>query len=246
MSETIVSKRDDISLSGPKVRASEAVVALVRVFIETNNFAPGDALPPERELAKSFGVSRHTLREALRIMEERGVVVSRRGSGTYIAPVTLPQLQSALLQCLQSEVRHLKEIFQFRELLEPQVAALAAAVASPEDIDRLRELVETQEKTRNQSELNELDTEFHMVIAYASGNTLLGDMISQVSRDLKKARTTHLIDKTRQDLSLAGHKAILNALCKRDPAEAEGAMRDHIFGIGDWIFNKYRADAGLS
>lgn len=228
-------------VSGPQVKASEAALSRVRSFIETGGFRPGDTLPSERDLAKRFQVSRHTLREALRVMEARGVLLSRRGSGTYIAPVSAARLRAALTDCLRSERATVHEIFQFRQLLEPQVAALAAVAATGAQIAALRALVERQAATRSDKALNEIDTRFHTLIAEATGNSILGDMTAQITRGLREIRAEHRIDDLRRDLSLQGHRVLIDALARRDADGAQAAMRDHIAGIGNMILARYDA-----
>ncbi len=221
---------------GKAAKASDSTLSKVRLFIESNHYSPGDALPPERELAARFNVSRHTLREALRVMEERGILVSKRGSGTFIADFSAAGLRQALANCVSGEVAQLVEIFQFREILEPQVAALAARMSTRSDIEQLDALIAQQVATVDPGQLMEIDVSFHAVIARATGNALLCDLVEKINHALNLARAAHLIDKGRQAISIAGHRAILAAIRNGNEDEARVAMETHIQEIRGAVF----------
>ncbi|NRA87897.1 MAG: FadR family transcriptional regulator [Rhizobiales bacterium] len=163
----ITENSNTLGNSTPSRPAYEEAAIKLRNYIEKNQFNPGDNLPPERKLAEQFKVSRHTLRQAFRVMEEKGILVSKRGSGTYIAPNSLIGLKQSLATCLDSETDQLNEIFEFRKILEPQVAALAAKNHKPFHVDALKNLIGQQILTIEPVQLKQIDRQFHAMIAFS-------------------------------------------------------------------------------
>lgn len=222
-------KSADLKLPHNSMRpVHEETASKVRLYIEANNYSPGDVLPAERLLAQEFQVSRHTLREALRVLEERGILISKRGSGTYIAPMSHAGLKQLLASCVATERDRLEEIFQFREILEPQVVALAAKMATPSHIDELESLIRQQAEATDIAQMREIDIQFHMALARATGNSILTEMVQGIHNTLGLVRSEHLISRRRQKISLAGHQMLIEAIRQRDPQMAIEAMRDHL------------------
>ena len=110
----------------------------LRQFMAENHFRDGDKLPPERALAESFGVSRNSVREAIHALAERGLLESRHGDGTYVRVPDMEPLRSAILEAVDSEGHMFDEVMEYRRILEPAVAELAALRRTPEQLDRLK------------------------------------------------------------------------------------------------------------
>ena len=104
----------------------------LRQFMAENHFRDGDKLPPERALAESFGVSRNSVREAIHALAERGLLESRHGDGTYVRVPDMEPLRSAILEAVDSEGHLFDEVMEYRRILEPAVAELAALRRTPE------------------------------------------------------------------------------------------------------------------
>lgn len=135
-----------------KTKLHEQIVIQIQTLIEKGRLKHGDQLPPERELAAIFKVSRHSVREAIRVLEHKKVLKSRPGSGTYIIIENESSVIEFLAKAINKEKNTLSEIFQFRELLEPQIAGLAARNATEEDISILQDILERQQKELNNIE----------------------------------------------------------------------------------------------
>lgn len=129
-----------------KTKLHEQIVEQVQLLIEKGRLKHGDQLPPGRELASIFKVSRHTVREAIRILEQKKILKSRPGSGTDIILEDESSVVELLARAIFREKNSLSEIFQFRELLKPQIAGLAAQNATQKDISVLEDILNRQKK----------------------------------------------------------------------------------------------------
>ncbi|WP_085904509.1 FadR/GntR family transcriptional regulator [Kiloniella majae] len=217
--------------SASTVRAYEDVIAKIRKLISDENMGPGDALPSERRLSDLFAVSRHSVREAIRVLQEQGVLAPKRGSGNYIRSSSREELTRALSSLVSGDARRLFEVFQLRELMEPQIAALAAEMILPEQLAEMDQLLRTQMTTEDLSELQKIDRNFHALIAKATGNALLSDLMDKISASMDPSRTEGHQSDERRVASITGHCRILKALQAHDPVAAAEAMRDHINDI---------------
>src|SRR5918997_410669 len=127
-----------------RIRIHEEVFNQIRQLIEAGRFRARDQLPSERELAETFKVSRTSVREALRALESQGLVVSRTGTGNFVADLPVESLIGPLARLLIDEKRALADVFEMRKLIEPHIAALAAARATRTDIVQLKKIVAKQ------------------------------------------------------------------------------------------------------
>ncbi|MFA6810315.1 MAG: FadR/GntR family transcriptional regulator [Desulfoplanes sp.] len=210
----------------------EQLADRIRTMIEQGELCPGDRLPAERTLAQTFQVSRNSVREAIKQLEERGVLESRIGAGTYVATEDQETLVKTLAGELEKGKKKLREIFEIREILEPQIAALAAERISLQDIRLLEQLVAAQKKALgNITSFSKLDTRFHTLLTKTTRNSILAQVFEKLRKILKESRSEPLMNASRQAISIPGHEAILNALKNHDPVQAAKAMRDHIADI---------------
>jgi GntR family transcriptional repressor for pyruvate dehydrogenase complex len=215
-----------------KTKLHEQIVDQVQLLIQNGRLKHGDQLPPERELAGVFKVSRHTVREAIRILEQKNILKSRPGSGTYIILEDESSVVEYLAKAIFKEKNTLAEIFQFRELLEPQIAGLAAKNATPKDISILEEILEKQKKEfGNPNVSKELDEKFHLALAKATGNSVLLQVSELFGHILLQSRGEHSQSPYRNELSIQGHKKILDAIKSEDAAAANELMACHLHAI---------------
>jgi GntR family transcriptional repressor for pyruvate dehydrogenase complex len=201
----------------------EEIVIQLAELIRQGQLQPGDRLPPERELADRFGVSRSSVREALRILELHGLVARRPGTGTVIASGTPQGLIRSLTQLA------LHDIIELRLIVEPAVAALAAERASPADISRLEDILREQEAQIQRGETGAAaDAAFHLAIAQATHNRALVRLAEALAEILAVSRDPCVQTPQRSRLSLQSHRQILGAIKGGSPAAARQAMEDHI------------------
>jgi len=212
-----------------RTRLYQDIVGQIQEFIQEGILKPGDKLPPERELADRLQVSRSSLREAMRALELRGVVVSRPGAGTFISTESLDTLMSIIAFSHAGTKDGLNDIFEVRHLLEPQIAALAAARATQADIQRMEEALEEQEREIGRGETGVVgDTSFHFAMARATQNWALVKVMSTISDILRQSRDQSLETPGRPQRSLASHRHILNMMQQRDVEAARSSMEHHI------------------
>ena len=215
-----------------KTKLHEQIVDQVQLLIENGRLKHGDQLPPERELAGIFKVSRHTVREAIRILEQKNILKSRPGSGTYIILEDESSVVEFLAKAIFKEKNTLAEIFQFRELLEPQIAGLAAKNATPKDISILEEILEKQKKELGNLNVSKaLDEKFHLALAKATGNSVLLQVSELFGHILLQSRHEHSQSPYRNKLSIQGHKKILDAIKSGDSKASNELMAGHLQAI---------------
>jgi GntR family transcriptional repressor for pyruvate dehydrogenase complex len=204
----------------------------------TEDLTPGDLLPPERELAQLLGVSRGSVRDAIRSLELMGLLEPRQGIGTLIcnpASGAGTPLATALIQ----KRKMIGELLEVRKMIEPPLAARAARHATSDEIADLKNILSRQEAKVRQGELGiEEDSEFHYSIALASDNSVLLKVVDVLMDLLRETREHSLQADGRQEKSLAGHYRILSALKQGDAAAAEAAMRRHLQEIEEVVLKK--------
>lgn len=210
-------------------------VDLERLILE-GALGPGDRLPPERELAEHFGVSRVSIREALRELENRGLIDRKPGRGTVVLrPGEAAGLPDDVLGIVASLRPELHDIMELRVIVEPPIARITASRATPRDIAQLRELTEEMEKDTTKERYAELDRAFHQSIAQYTHNPLLALINEQIAQQISPSRANRYQTRERREVSSAAHRRIFEAIAARDPALAEHEAREHVLAISKQI-----------
>ncbi len=209
-------------------RLSEDVAKRIEQLILEKS-AVGDKLPPERELAERFGVSRSSVRDAVRTLELMGLVERRQGSGTVVRDLSAESLINPLASMLVRKRKLVGELLDVRKIIEPPLAARAALHASADEVAELEEILARQERKLERGEVAiEEDSEFHYGIAMAADNSVVLHVLDVLMDLLRETRERSLQVAGRPQKSLAGHRRILAAIRRHDAAAAETAMRRHI------------------
>ena len=198
----------------------------------------GDLLPPERELVRVLGVSRDSVRNAIRTLELMGLVEPRQGVGTVVCgPAAKPA--NPLATALLEKRKMVAELIEVRKMIEPPLAACAAMHVSRDAIADMDDILLRQEAKVLGGELGiEEDSEFHYAIALASENSVILKVVDVLMDLLRETRESSLQVEGRQEKSLAGHHRILSALKLGDAAAAESAMRRHLQEIETVVLKK--------
>lgn len=201
------------------------IIRLLEATIRSGKLRPGERLPAERQLASGYQVSRNTVREAIKALAEKGVLVSRRGAGTYVAPDAL----GCLVEGAARRQRRLREVFELRKILEPQIAALAAARITEQQMAEIETVLARQLEaiTAGRDQVS-LDERFHSLIAKASANSVLCEVYTTLHGVLAESRIQELQSPERNRRSLAHHTAIVAALREHAPEQAAELMRSHM------------------
>jgi GntR family transcriptional repressor for pyruvate dehydrogenase complex len=206
----------------------DEIVAMIENLIKSGKLKAGERLPSERYLAETFKVSRNTVREAIKALAEKAVVVSRRGAGTYVAEGAL----SCMIDGVTRRHLRLQEVFELRKILEPQIAGLAAQRITDETISALEQLVLQQKRALDTgADQVELDERFHRLIVGACGNSVLVDVYETLHDVLAESRIRELQTRERNKRSLESHRKLIRALKKRTPDEAAEIMRQHMLQV---------------
>ncbi|HXZ39595.1 MAG TPA: FadR/GntR family transcriptional regulator [Terriglobales bacterium] len=202
---------------------------------------PGDKLPSERELAENLGVSRSSIRDAIRSLELLGLVEPRQGAGTVVREISADTLMNPLTNVLRHKMELVGELLDFRKMLEPPLAARAATHASDEELEEMEEILRRQETKLRGGELAiEEDSEFHYSIAMASGNSVVLKVLDVLMDLLRDTRERSLQLEGRPQKSLAGHRRVLAAIKRRDAEAAKAAMRRHIEDVEEIVLTEFQ------
>lgn len=230
----------------------QQIVRQIEEMILRRELAPGDRLPTERELAKSFGVSRTTLRQALAALQAKGLIESHIGSGTYARTESKEFAVARFAYLLEEQHLPLAEALEVRTLLEPQVARLAAERATPallQDIEvallqletAIKETVDRNHKPASSGLLHgadrviEADSAFHHAVCKAANNQILINILEAIREALRESRRLSLQTISGWQVSLVDHRRIYEAIRDQDPATAAAAMFDHVKNVRDMV-----------
>jgi GntR family transcriptional repressor for pyruvate dehydrogenase complex len=213
-------------------RIYEEIVRQIKAMIAEGRLASGDRLPPERELAEKFLVSRTSVREALRALESLGLVEIRPGEGTFIREASLDHLIEPLALVMASQREAIAELFEARRLIEPAIAGLAAARATPDEIQEMQRILESQAREVAAGRTGVIqDAQFHAAIGRAAHNEAITRIAHAVMDLLTQSREESLNTPGRPTRSHQDHRRILEAIARRNGGGAEEAMRDHIAAV---------------
>ncbi|TCK44890.1 GntR family transcriptional regulator [Leucobacter luti] len=218
-------------------------VDLERLILE-GDLAPGEKLPAERELAQLLSVSRVSIREALRELENRGLIDRKPGRGTIIlAPGETASAADEVIEAFSATRSELTDIMELRAIVEPPIARITASRAQPRDLTQLEELVKAMELDVTKERYAELDRAFHQAIAQYTHNPLLSLINEQIANQIAPSRASRYQTKARRQASSVAHRRIFEAIAARDGALAEEEARAHVHDISRQIARAADASA---
>jgi GntR family transcriptional repressor for pyruvate dehydrogenase complex len=211
-------------------RLYEQIVQQIEQSIQDGDLKEGDRLPSERELALQFGVSRTAVREAVKALHEKGLVEAYPGKGTFITSATshsMRQTMGRLMKAGQSEGT--PDLAEVREILEPEIAALAASRANEENFAAMREAIAVMDEARRDPDaFIEADLDFHLALAEAAANPLILSLIDSIVGLLREQRIGIFHVDGGPERGQYHHKRILEAVERGDSHGARDAMRAHL------------------
>lgn len=196
-------------------------------YIMQKPVEPGQKIPNEFELAKQFGVGRSTIREAVKGLVSRGILEVRRGSGTYVINTNSFEDDPLGLGKMEDKYKMALDLFEVRLMIEPEIASLACRNASEEELRKLKKLCdETEQLYRGGHNHINKDIEFHTCIAHCSKNQVVETLVPVINTAVYTfANLTHRLLK---EETLETHRAITDAILKRDSVGARCAMMMHL------------------
>ena len=206
------------------------IVQQIEESILNGTLKPGDQLPPEREMAVRFGVSRTAVREAVRTLHQRGLVEAYSGRGTFVTNGTSQAIRSSLdLMMKISQPSGPTPLVEVREILEPEIAALAANRWEEVHLAMMREAIAVMDRERSDGEaFIEADLDFHLALAEAAANPLILSLIDSIGGLLREQRMRIFYVEGGPERGQFHHKRILEAVEQRNPERAREAMRAHL------------------
>ena len=230
-------------------KLSNSVVRQIEQLILRGILRPGERLPSERDLADKLGVSRPSLRDAIADLADRGLLVSRAGSGVFVADVLGSAFSPALTQLFSTHDEAVIDYISFRRDMEGLAAERAATLGSETDlklIDTIFGKMEQAHQKRDPSDEAQLDAEFHMAIIEASHNVIMLHMLRSMFELLRQGvfynRQVMFRNRMTRDQLLDQHRAINAAIQARDPAAARAAVAAHMAYVEQAFHDQMRAE----
>ncbi|KZE91138.1 HTH-type transcriptional regulator LutR [Microbacterium sp. TNHR37B] len=216
---------------------TDEAIEKIKAMIVSGELAPGDRLPPEKELSERLGLSRNSMREAVKALEVIRVLDVRRGDGTYVTSLE-PRL---LLEAISFVVdmhddASLLEIFQVRRILEAQATGAAAQRAEPEDVAALEAELQAVARDTDIETLVEHDVRFHGAIVALGGNRYLASLVESLTSHTVRARVWRgLTQDGAVERTLHEHRAIVDAIAAGDVELATSLATAHVAGVEQWL-----------
>lgn len=230
-------------------KLSNSVVRQIEQLILRGILRPGERLPSERDLAEKLDVSRPSLREAIAELAERGLLVSRAGSGVFVAEVLGSAFSPALTHLFSTHDEAVFDYISFRRDMEGLAAERAATFGSETDlklIDTIFGKMEIAHQKRDPSDEAQLDAEFHMAIIEASHNVIMLHMLRSMFDLLRQGvfynRQMMFKNRMTRDQLLDQHRAINAAIQARDPVAARAAVGAHMAYVEQAFHDQMRAE----
>ncbi|HKV02025.1 MAG TPA: FadR/GntR family transcriptional regulator [Ktedonobacteraceae bacterium] len=214
------------------VRVFEQVAEQIEKRILDGELRSGDRLPTERHLAEQFHVSRTAVREAMKILAQKGLVDMRPGRGTIVIDGANAAMQDSIdlvMKLRLGEVGGSNNLVEVREILEVEIAALAAARAAEKEIAAMREAVKIMDESLDDADaFIAADNRFHEALAQATQNTLIFILVNSIVNLLSEQRKQIFDVEGGPQRGQIHHKRILESVIRRDPQAARDAMRSHL------------------
>lgn len=216
-----------VQMARQGVRLGDRVAEELLRAIQLYQFAPGERLPPERELAATFEVSRDAVREGLRILEAQHYVEIRRGK--YGGAVVRAPEMGVVSDRIMANPGQLFELLTFRRLIEPEAAFLAASVIEADDLSAIRDCIEQMRQQQPEPRYRMFDVRLHLTIARASGNSYVYDAVKMIRCGLAPGLDVLSDSPAGRARANREHEELLEALEARDGEAVRTMMSHHVF-----------------
>jgi len=210
-------------------RVSDEIVNQVKNLISKGTLKPGDQLPPERELIKQFGVSRPTLREALKSLIAMGFLEVAQTKRTFVKSVISDRMQDPLTLLIKTDTQKIFDLIEVRKALEAWSAFLAAERATEDDIKQLESIIKEMKTAAEKGRFWEKeDADFHLAIAQATHNTIQTHIMSTIYDLLRESVAKVFTDQAKLKRLLHQHYRIFSAIKNHSPEKARDRTLEHL------------------
>jgi GntR family transcriptional repressor for pyruvate dehydrogenase complex len=211
-------------------RLYEQIVEQIEQQILSGNIRFGDRLPSERELGEQFGVSRTAVREAMKALVQRGLIEVRPGRGTFVTAGTSMAVRTSLGFMIRIEnLEGTRNLVEVREILEPEIASLAAQRATGDNKKAMQEAIDVMDANLDDADaFIEADLDFHLALAEGTQNTLILILIDTLVDVLRELRIRTSLVEGGLNRAQHHHKQILEAVMLGDPNQARKRMQLHL------------------
>jgi GntR family transcriptional repressor for pyruvate dehydrogenase complex len=216
---------------GDRELLSKQVCSAIEEAIRSKKFVPGAKLPSELELCHLFGVSRTAVREALRMLSAKGLISIYKGKGIYVRGLSPEYVKDSMHNYLEMKTtnNNALEVIQARIIIEPSIAEYAAINRSEEDLAAMLENIEAMKKNNDQAEHARLDSDFHLLIAEASGSHIMPLILEPIHRLMPKIKKEIMsVIPGAKEAAITWHKKVIDAISSKDPKAAYFAMKHHL------------------
>lgn len=216
---------------------TDDAIAKIKQMILSGRLAPGGRLPREADLAAELGLSRNSLREAVKALSVFRILEVRQGDGTYVSslePAILLDAMGFLMEFHSDD--SILQVLQVRRILEPVATGMAASLRTDEQLEQLRAMAARDTLDTSAQDLVDHDLAFHSAIAAASGNPVLAGMLDSISMPTSRARVWRGL--TQQDAvasTIEQHRGIVEAIAAGDAELAHARALVHIAGVQEWL-----------
>lgn len=219
------------------VALTDEAILRIKEMIVSGQLSPGDRLPREADLAETLGLSRNSLREAVRALALINILDVRQGDGTYVTSLDPNLLLDALTFVVDfHRDDSVLEFLRVRRILEPAAAAMAAQRVTAEEVREMQAVIDASHPDSSPEELLALDIDFHRLVSVASGNSVLASLIEGLSSPTNRARIWRgRTQEGAHERTLREHQAILDGLVAGEPDLAHAAMVVHVAGVEAWL-----------
>ena len=208
----------------------------IRQMISSGELRPGDRLPPEQELADQLGVSRGSLREAVRALSQINVLDVRRGDGTYVASLAPSELLSGLSFAIDLLQTHgVDEVLEVRRMMFPAATALAAQRVTPDQLTAMHAVIDQLEAATEPAEVARLQGRFQALVGDATGNETLSSILSAIQLRDENVRRAWLTSPKRREVALAHDRMLLEAIERGDTEMARSIATVRVDTRERWI-----------
>ena len=234
---------------------TQRVAAQIQDTILNNRFEPGSRIPSERRLAELLGVSRIVVREAIKMLQQRGLLEVHSGRGTFVSELKPSTISESLAIYLEQQKATTRDLQEIRLVLETAMAAMAAQRATPSDLERIQEAIERHRRALQRMQFQGMseaafadfiyaDIDFHYAIALASRNPLFVLFISTLNDLMIEVRRAASPDTQAISRALAYHEAIYQAIKRQEPEAARTHMLGHLEFVGYMVERRQSEQGG--